>query len=1437
VTTDTQTMDAYFTKTYSEVVAIADEHGIDPDLLIDVLIRETELGKARRQIGDDTITGDRDLTNKAYGPMQIRKPALNDVNRIYNTSYTEEDLKDEDKNLAIGSMYLKALTGRYWNKYGKRHDNANDYAYAAYRHGPGVSANAVRTESLVKPRGSLSTQGINSAQDHNKSLYDEFIISEPAPPPAPQPVFDTQQDVVGETPSLVTTPEEPSVFKFPEFFSGLATSAQQGLNLGGSAVRAIRNPDSTTNTVYTSRPNSPGGGGGDRGRNRFALARSRGRMPEQTTVHPLHSTQDRPVDFSTSSKETDEASTYKRSGEYTDVDTPKYVPIDFEAIDDDDTKLIFTKVGEGRVKIPEGYELISPNPRDTATHFFTNANVKNKDLSYNEITNFMVKEGNLVPSGRPTSAVGELVGNVLTGVATALPEIAATANELIIDTMPKDIKFPGKEWFLKTRREKVDDFRSRNEDMMEAQDTLGHLGHGIGKFFTGWSIFRPLTNISKLPFLGRAGSARRDILAGALTDASAFKEEEGNLMAMAYDHGVLPELTEWFKADPDDKASYNKLKNAAAGAFVGATLHMFLKTATQIAKIRKSVRENEKVRTALDKASRIREEEAVKNASKNSKADQIHILNTGNNRRYLRRKIINPEVTKQVYKAAAASETPVEANLPIFRWLTKQLATEDLHVEALDYFLTKYNLSAEDFAREYATTVSLAGKELNQLSQLSKKLAFKYRDNPEALKFLKAVSDDDTPLDQLYRIWQVSENVRRGAMVSQLVTATRNFASQAGRFSLNVIDEVLQSAIRSSTSGKDALKMRTWQQEFRGNMNLLSGFWPTIKSDWKATMRNQAKNRPRIKGRQMPFPAVRFTDQDVKQVDQVIDEILSLTGLSKTKELNAEQQLHAAHITRMISAPVQETMGGTAIQVLNWANAPQELFWRRAVSEGKIRQLAARKGYTDINNLPPNAFTSEEIEDIVRFTLETTFAASPRSAWGREFVRKWRNNPALSLINPFPRFMFGNALPYMFEHSPLGFIALTKHGHLSRPVDMLLKKPVEMFKNNPKEAARITSRGMLGSALLWSAWELRQSEHAGEKWYELNELDDEGRPTGRVVDARSYSPLAASLLYADTTIKVLKGDLEWSDVKNILKEGSGLSRPAGTAIPLSRALLSKDPDVAMNYMQYITGQYIGTFGIPFRQVADFTSKLDLALWPGGLPFAMNSDILRSVKENGVLAPFFANLPVLQTSLPPHSSPFHGDENYDPFTIPPIRSAEPIKRQYTGLNPRFKSIVEREVDRLKVDKGLVYAKTGDSGANRLINGHTGQLLHHYGNHLLKSPRYRELDDLNKKWVVETLVKQMRTYSRILFNTYNPEAALAMKIKNKFSRTERELMEGIGILLPQIKIDPKRKLEQQNWQRDQHGRWYIRQTDEQNRSQIPTFEPQRADKQRQQYLPHM
>jgi len=378
---------------------------------------------------------------------------------------------------------------------------------------------------------------------------------------------------------------------------------------------------------------------------------------------------------------------------------------------------------------------------------------------------------------------------------------------------------------------------------------------------------------------------------------------------------------------------------------------------------------------------------------------------------------------------------------------------------------------------------------------------------------------------------------------------------------------------------------------------------------------------------------------------------------------------------------------------------------------------------------------------------------------------------------------------------------------------------------------------MLGSALLWSAWELRQSEHAGEKWYELNELDDEGRPTGRVVDARSYSPLAASLLYADTTIKVLKGDLEWSDVKNILKEGSGLSRPAGTAIPLSRALLSKDPDVAMNYMQYITGQYIGTFGIPFRQVADFTSKLDLALWPGGLPFAMNSDILRSVKENGVLAPFFANLPVLQTSLPPHSSPFHGDENYDPFTIPPIRSAEPIKRQYTGLNPRFKSIVEREVDRLKVDKGLVYAKTGDSGANRLINGHTGQLLHHYGNHLLKSPRYRELDDLNKKWVVETLVKQMRTYSRILFNTYNPEAALAMKIKNKFSRTERELMEGIGILLPQIKIDPKRKLEQQNWQRDQHGRWYIRQTDEQNRSQIPTFEPQRADKQRQQYLPHM
>lgn len=57
--------------------------------------------------------GDKHLVNKAYGPMQIRKPCVDDVNRIYDQDYTPEDcLNDLELSVKIFRAYTKYWTDR-----------------------------------------------------------------------------------------------------------------------------------------------------------------------------------------------------------------------------------------------------------------------------------------------------------------------------------------------------------------------------------------------------------------------------------------------------------------------------------------------------------------------------------------------------------------------------------------------------------------------------------------------------------------------------------------------------------------------------------------------------------------------------------------------------------------------------------------------------------------------------------------------------------------------------------------------------------------------------------------------------------------------------------------------------------------------------------------------------------------------------------------------------------------------------------------------------------------------------------------------------------------------------------------------------------------------------------------------------------------------------
>lgn len=113
--------------------------------LIDALI-EVESG------GDDGAIGDNHLVNRAYGPLQIRKPYVTDVNTRYGTSFKAED--------CLGNRALSiAIFGLYMNIYAKSsrlgHPPTAEDIARIHNGGPNGYKNAATAPYWARVRGYL----------------------------------------------------------------------------------------------------------------------------------------------------------------------------------------------------------------------------------------------------------------------------------------------------------------------------------------------------------------------------------------------------------------------------------------------------------------------------------------------------------------------------------------------------------------------------------------------------------------------------------------------------------------------------------------------------------------------------------------------------------------------------------------------------------------------------------------------------------------------------------------------------------------------------------------------------------------------------------------------------------------------------------------------------------------------------------------------------------------------------------------------------------------------------------------------------------------------------------------------------------------------------------------------------------------------------------
>jgi hypothetical protein len=642
------------------------------------------------------------------------------------------------------------------------------------------------------------------------------------------------------------------------------------------------------------------------------------------------------------------------------------------------------------------------------------------------------------------------------------------------------------------------------------------------------------------------------------------------------------------------------------------------------------------------------------------------VLPTQDPKSYLRKGELKTErlSTERVRDITTAFEKAATGKLDeskrIFTQVTEALNLGDIMPESVPAILKKYNLNAKQFADMYAETISESGRLLGLHGALAKRLKFAFKGNQEALEVFDSIYKKNTEqmffLDRVMAGWYKIENVRRALLVSQTATAMRNAWSQVGRITIGGFDDALQSAGRQVFGIDERFVMPK-----------------TPRAAYEEVRRDFGKITRVISG-------MGKNDQD--RLLKILDESGDI--ISKM---------------RMLNTPVHEVGMGKIAGFVNTLNRMQEFFFRRIGFESKLRQELKRAGL-DYNTVDPKKIPDGMIEESVNYALEMTFAANPKSKAMQKWIKAWITVPGLSTINPFPRFHYGNAIPFLVEHSPLGYL------HALKP--STIKK---LASGNADDFAKYASRATIGTAFLDSAIRLRQSEYAGERWYEIKYSEDPKTGKSKTFDTRPFAPLSTYLFLAE----------HWVNPDSIKpidygKAAIGFNRIAGTGLTALDWFRSRSSEKLEQQAKNFMGQYIASFLTPTRQFSDFYSGFD-----------EEEAIFRDYKESPVLGPLLMNLPKYSQLVP---------EKPSPVKMGRARRGEPIKlgrvkipagwwRQFTGLSIRTKTVVERELDKIGMDWRRILPPSGIPAKDRAIAREMGPQAEMFLPFIINNENYKKL----------------------------------------------------------------------------------------------------------------
>ena len=477
--------------------------------------------------------------------------------------------------------------------------------------------------------------------------------------------------------------------------------------------------------------------------------------------------------------------------------------------------------------------------------------------------------------------------------------------------------------------------------------------------------------------------------------------------------------------------------------------------------------------------------------------------------------------------------------------------------------LAKHQMTFDDYIMTIVGSGSEAGRLMNKLSQISK-------NNLHKTDFEKQIDAERKATQGSIRNLVLRiENIRRGALVSQVATAARNLSSGLIRMPLEGVANIMDDALYHAGQGNygkavGMIKPTTWRGSFTG---------------LKLMTRN-------------PIASKQFTDLILSQPEFASNMDLMFNQLNEMRR----------HVGQGKGGKIDSVLSvmEKAVDTVNIPNRAQEYLVRRGAFLGELERLVKREWGVDLietldkgklrdmiansSSVKPagknvRSFASL-VDSATNKALDVTYAKQPDLEVFRNLSSFITNN-GLTTIIPFPRFMF-NSIELVAQYAGGASIPMTRK---------MMKMVGGKSQRAMTEAERkYVSRNITGLGIVGAAYMYRSDKTLAEtdSDYKLLKFGKQ------VLDTSPIFPMRQFMWMGEATKRLIDGTFDdWYDHREAIQTftGSNLRTGNGNMMfdDIASMIGSEDylaqRDIGKTAGRAI-GNYLSTFAVPFAQIID-----------------------------------------------------------------------------------------------------------------------------------------------------------------------------------------------------------------------------------------------------------